>query len=60
MDVQVAKDAIDLGIVTTNGDAMLTFYRDALGFQHEGDIVGWAFQSVEITVYGQQPSPCDV
>ncbi len=40
MDVQVAKDAIDLGIVTTNGDAMLTFYRDVLGFQHEGDIVG--------------------
>ncbi len=60
MDVQVAKDAIDLGIVTTNGDAMLTFYRDVLGFQHEGDIVGWVFQSVEIKAYGQQPSPCDV
>jgi hypothetical protein len=25
MGVKVAKDAIDLGIVTTNGDAMLTF-----------------------------------
>ncbi len=38
MGVRVAKDAIDLGIVTTNGDAMLTFYRDVLGFEHEGDI----------------------
>jgi len=36
--VEVAKEAIDLGIVTTNGDAMLTFYRDVLGFKHEGDI----------------------
>ncbi len=38
MGVKVAKDAIDLGIVTTNGDAMLNFYRDVLGFEHEGDI----------------------
>jgi catechol 2,3-dioxygenase-like lactoylglutathione lyase family enzyme len=38
MGVKVAKDAIDLGIVTTNGEAMLTFYRDVLGFEHEGDI----------------------
>lgn len=38
MGVQVAKDAIDLGIVTTNGSAMLAFYRDVLGFVHEGDI----------------------
>jgi hypothetical protein len=28
MGVKVAKDAIDLGIVTTNGPAMLAFYRD--------------------------------
>jgi len=38
MGVQVAKEAIDLGIVTTNGPAMLAFYRDVLGFRHEGDI----------------------
>jgi catechol 2,3-dioxygenase-like lactoylglutathione lyase family enzyme len=38
MRVNVAKDAIDLGIVTTNGEAMLAFYRDVLGFKHEGDI----------------------
>ena len=33
MGVKVAKDAIDLGIVTTNGPAMLAFYRDVLGFK---------------------------
>jgi len=38
MGVNVAKDTIDLGIVTTNGEAMLAFYRDVLGFKHEGDI----------------------
>ncbi|MCH9674501.1 MAG: VOC family protein [Gammaproteobacteria bacterium] len=38
MAVQPKKSAIDLGIVTTNGEAMLTFYRDVLGFRHEGDI----------------------
>jgi glyoxylase I family protein len=38
MGVNVAKDAIALGIVTTNGEAMLAFYRDVLGFKHEGDI----------------------
>lgn len=38
MGVEVAKEAIDLGIVTTNGPAMLAFYRDVLGFVHEGDI----------------------
>jgi uncharacterized glyoxalase superfamily protein PhnB len=36
MGVKVAKDAIDLGIVTTNGPAMLAFYRDVLGFVHVG------------------------
>lgn len=35
MGVNVAKDAIDLGIVTTNGNAMLTFYRNVLGFRRE-------------------------
>ncbi|HEY4343159.1 MAG TPA: VOC family protein [Parvibaculum sp.] len=38
MGVQAVKDAIDLGIVTTNGPAMLAFYRDVLGFRHEGDV----------------------
>ncbi len=38
MGVKATKPAIDLGIVTTNGDAMLAFYRDVLGFRHEGDV----------------------
>ena len=35
MTIELAKDSIDLGIVTTNGDAMVTFYRDVLGFVEE-------------------------
>lgn len=34
MGVQLTKQSIDLGIVTTNGDAMLAFYRDVLGFKY--------------------------
>ncbi len=37
MPVQLKKQAIDLGIVTRNGPAMLAFYRDLLGFRHEAD-----------------------
>ena len=47
MGAKVGKEAIDLGIVTTNGDAMLAFYRDVLGFEHEGDI---ALEKVGIKV----------
>lgn len=35
MAVAISKPSIDLGIVTTNGDAMLAFYRDTLGFKYE-------------------------
>ena len=38
MGVKIVKEAIDLGIVTTNGDEMLKFYRDVLGFRDDGDI----------------------
>jgi len=38
MGVKVAKEAINLGIVTAPGPAMLALYRDVLGFVHEGDI----------------------
>ena len=34
MGVQLKKPAIDIGIVTTRGDAMLAFYRDVLGLQY--------------------------
>jgi len=35
MSVSLSKAAIDLGIVTNNGDAMVAFYRDLLGFREE-------------------------
>ena len=35
MQVSLTKGAIDLGIVTRNGEAMLEFYRDLLGFREE-------------------------
>ena len=34
MAVKLTKQSIDLGIVTTNGPAMLAFYRDVLGFKY--------------------------
>lgn len=34
MSVHLKKPAIDLGIVTTRGEAMLAFYRDVLGLQY--------------------------
>jgi catechol 2,3-dioxygenase-like lactoylglutathione lyase family enzyme len=34
MGVQLKKQALDLGLVTTNGPAMLGFYRDLLGLQY--------------------------
>lgn len=37
MAVQLTKDSIDLGIVTTRPDEMLAFYRDVLGFEDGGE-----------------------
>lgn len=34
MSIAITKNAIDLGIVTTNGPAMLAFYRDVLGLKY--------------------------
>jgi catechol 2,3-dioxygenase-like lactoylglutathione lyase family enzyme len=34
MGIELKKAAIDLGIVTTNGAAMLAFYRDTLGLRY--------------------------
>ena len=33
MGIQLTKQAIDLGVITTNGEAMLGFYRDLLGLK---------------------------
>lgn len=35
--VQLSKDSIDLGIVITDSEASLGFYRDLLGFEHVAD-----------------------
>ena len=34
MSIELTKTAIDLGIVTTNGPAMLDFYRDVIGLKY--------------------------
>ncbi|MFN0026765.1 MAG: VOC family protein [Acidimicrobiales bacterium] len=38
MGVQLAKNAIDLGIVIRDSEASLRFYRDTLGFEHVADM----------------------
>lgn len=38
MQIEFGQRAIDLGIVITDSDASLAFYRDVLGMEHEGDI----------------------
>jgi len=37
MLMNLGQDAIDLGIVVTDSDAALGFYRDLLGMDHEAD-----------------------
>lgn len=38
MAVELAKESIDLGIVTRDAAPMLAFYRDLLGFADEGEM----------------------
>lgn len=38
MGVALTKEAIDLGIIVRDGEQALKFYRDTLGFTHEGDM----------------------
>jgi catechol 2,3-dioxygenase-like lactoylglutathione lyase family enzyme len=38
MPVQLTKDSIDLGIVISDVEASLAFYRDTLGLEHVGDM----------------------
>ena len=38
MGMTITKPGIDLGIVTTNGGAMLAFYRDTLGLDYKGQM----------------------
>jgi catechol 2,3-dioxygenase-like lactoylglutathione lyase family enzyme len=39
MAVALTKDSIDLGIVVTDAEASLSFYRDVLGFESAGQQV---------------------
>lgn len=38
MGVDLARTAVDLGIVVRDSERALAFYRDLLGFVHEGDM----------------------
>ena len=38
MGIALSKNAVDLGIVTTNGPAMLAFYRDVIGLPLQGEM----------------------
>lgn len=38
MGVQLAKNSIDLGIITCDAEAALKFYRDTLGFKPAGEM----------------------
>lgn len=39
MTAALTKGALDVGVVAVNGEAMLTFYRDVLGFETEQEVV---------------------
>ncbi len=38
MALNITKDSVDLGIVTTDADPLLKFYRDTLGLKVEGEM----------------------
>ncbi len=38
MGIKLTKDSIDLGIVVSDGEKALKFYRDTLGLEHVGDM----------------------
>src|SRR5881397_1213409 len=38
MTLQLTKDSVDLGIVVTDADKALTFYRDTLGLEPVGEM----------------------
>ena len=65
MALQITKDSIDIGIVTTDAAPMLKFYKDTLGLELEGemDMPGGGKMSrlkcgstvVKIVVHGKAP-----
>ena len=65
MGVQLTKDSIDLGIVTSDADRALAFYRDTLGLEVEGEMpmpgggvmhrLRCGTSLIKIVVNGKQP-----
>jgi catechol 2,3-dioxygenase-like lactoylglutathione lyase family enzyme len=51
--VKLLKPALDVGIITTNTDKMLAFYRDVLGFSTEEPISFPGFGTVHRLVVGE-------
>ncbi|MEM7094228.1 MAG: VOC family protein [Actinomycetota bacterium] len=37
MDIELGQEAIDIGLVVSDGEKALAFYRDLLGMDHEAD-----------------------
>ena len=66
MGVQLTKDSIDLGIVTSDADRALAFYRDTLGLEVEGEMpmpgggvmhrLRCGTSLIKIVVNGKQPA----
>ena len=38
MPITITKDSIDLGLITKDAAALVTFYRDTLGLEEEGEM----------------------
>ena len=53
MAVELLKPALDVGIVTTNTDKMLAFYRDVLGFETEEPITFPGIGTIHRLVVGE-------
>mgnify|MGYP001107102243 FL=1 len=52
MTLALTKDSIDLGLVTNNPDAALTFYRDVVGLEHVGELNPMPGTSVQQLICG--------
>ena len=65
MALAIVKDSIDLGIVTTDAEPMLKFYRDTLGLKADGEMdmpgggkmhrLACGTTTVKIVVNGREP-----
>lgn len=53
MGIELSKPALDVGIVTTDSERMLTFYRDVLGFEAFEPVVFPGFGTIQRLAVGQ-------